>query len=159
MRRATVFCVSLIAMVAALAPTSASAATLQSTRWCGVENNDGSPQFGYDVKPGKWCGTWPYATNFVVASWDVLGSGGHGQVCVGIASIFSSPPVPLNDQGQPGQWECTTLRAASGGNWNLVSRHHVQNAFAAVYGQPTILNFSTATIRMTNAYTRVDYWR
>ena len=127
----------------------AGSAQASSGKFCGATD----ARLGYYVEPGKICAWWPAATSFVRSDWWVR-SAGSGVVCVAILQYPwpNGQAQPLNDQGQPSNWNCAQLRSGNNPNWNVVARPWVQNGFGAVYGQAAILNFSTARIQVGNSY-------
>ena len=135
---------ALTSLVLLLPAGSAQAANVGASHWC----NNGS--LGYVVQPGKVCTWYPVAANSVVTGWNVIGKG-SGKVCVAILKYPwpNGQMQPLGDHGEAFPWACNTLRQGGNpaSNWNVQGRY-VTSGFGAVYGQPAVLNFSTAKIQI-----------
>ncbi len=137
--------VAALASLALLAPVgSAQAASPHGAPLCAVYPG-ATP---LTLKPGQRCSFYPIATRGYWASYHAVGNGHYsGVVCAGITRYPpSNSNTPLNDSGQPGSWNCNPASWTNDQSWNTLA-HFVNNAFGAVYGQATIVNFSTATIR------------
>jgi hypothetical protein len=132
------------ASLALLVPASSASAATGFSNWC---NNQ---SVGYVVDPGKVCTWYPVTTAQVSTGWDVKGPG-SGKVCVAILQYPwpNGKMVPLDDFGRPTDWTCNYLRQSGNpaSTWNLAYRD-VTQGFGAVYGQPALLNFSTAKIQV-----------
>jgi hypothetical protein len=147
-KRFAILAVAALASLVLLIPAGSAQAAYGSTKWC----------VGTTLSPGEQCGFWPLAVERLGSSWDVL-SGGSGHVCFAILRWESGKPrQPLDDWGQPTNWQCGPLRASPGANWGLGIRNPVTGGFGAVYGVGAILNYSTATIRVTTNYNYLNYY-
>jgi hypothetical protein len=112
------------------------------------------------LAPGKVCSFVPVAVRFYSAAWDIV-KPGTGSVCTG---VIQSPPgwpdgKPLDPvTGQPIAWgipnksPCVDIARYRNTVWEA------QNGFGAVYGQPVVVNFSTATIRTDNTCCLLFYY-
>jgi hypothetical protein len=132
-----------LASLALLVPaSSAEAAVRQQVPFCGSL----SPNGGYLPKtlaPGKACTFFPVAVNSFYAPFDIV-KGGNGAVCTAVVKYPPGFPsgTPLDPRtGGPGSWRCTDVHLQLAAGWAA------DNGFSAVYGQPVVLNYSTATIK------------
>jgi hypothetical protein len=140
--------VTIIAALASLALLVPAGSAQAAASWtvvpfCGSYDTNGNIQPKV-LKPGEVCSFWPVAVAAMNVHWDVRTSGSGG-VCLGV--VRSPPGWPngtmLGMSGAPGPARCFPV--GSGPNANL--GWAAQNGFGAVYGQPVMINYSTATIR------------
>jgi hypothetical protein len=158
-RRLWIPTLAALASLALLAPAgSARAATRYLSQWC--ETTPGSG-VGQTLKPGQTCNFWPLPTIQVWSNWDVV-KAGSGVACV---AVTKSPPydsrVPLDGWGNPTSWNsppwsgCTDVH----NRLFIISPGYSGAPFGAIGGQATLLNFSSATIRVRiSAYNGVFYY-
>jgi hypothetical protein len=144
-KRISVIFAGALTSLALLVPAgSAQAANVAQQHWC----NNGS--VGYVVQSGKTCTWWPVNANTVLTGWNVIGPG-SGSVCVAILKYPwpNGQMQPLDDFGQPTSWSCNTLRhdGNPSSTWHSAGRF-VYQGFGGVYGQPALLNFSSAKIQI-----------
>jgi hypothetical protein len=125
---------------------SAHAVTLHESAFCVA--NPGSPyEYPLTLKPGQTCSYWPLPTHGFLTWATVVNSGHSGRIC----SAITQPGTynALNDAGQvdPSAWLCHEMRNEGFYGTRLGFGRLVENGFGSVYGQATVLNFSTATIK------------
>ena len=157
-----------LALLVPMAST-AQAATLYRAKFCGAITSGGITSV--TLRPGQACTFLPVSVRSLWPIWQVTASG-HGSVCVGVLPYppgwpkASSRPLsptggnPATDpprdpfDGQPPHpdfpgypYTCQpySQNMSAGEQW--AGAWFAHNGFGAVYGQPVIINFSTATVK------------
>jgi hypothetical protein len=153
MTKTRVLFITSLSLLALLVPSSSAKASLNPVPFCASLHPGTSNQWDpVTVAPGKVCTFFPVAVNHFSVSWSIT-KPGSGAVCAG---VVQSPPgypngSPLDPVtgapigwGVPGKSPCVDISRFGAIVWAA------QNGFNAVYGQPVVLNFSTATIKTDN---------
>jgi hypothetical protein len=118
-------------------------ATLATVPFCGSLHPGG----GWDpvtLTPGQACTFVPVNVHAMHIEWSITHDGGPGGAI--LLGVVQSPPGYPNGQvlgptGAPGQWGGGNPEG--GGAWWFAN-----NGFSAVGGQPTVVNYSTDTIKL-----------
>jgi hypothetical protein len=168
-----------LASLALLVPASSSqGATVHSVKFCGALTSAGYTSI--TLKPGQACTFWPLAVRTI---WGVtqVTSGGHGSVCFGVIQYPPGWPSgkPLSPTGgnpatdpprdpwdgmpphpdYPGYpYTCVPWGDTLSKGDVLEGAWFAYNGFGAVYGQPVIVNFSTATMKTLPGYQSLWGW-
>jgi hypothetical protein len=148
-----------LASLALLIPAGSAQAAYGSAPFCGSVNPGG----GYSpmtLKTGQVCGFYPVAVRYAIATWDVVKSG-SGSICLGVLQYPPGWPngKPLSPTGSgPGNyWNCFPVNG-----WDKYAVWGANNPFGAVYGQPVLLNYSSATIKTRlisgGWYSHIEYY-
>jgi hypothetical protein len=130
---------------------SAHAVTLHESPFCVWSSGSTA---GITLKPGQRCSFWPLPTARFLTWATVVSGGRSGRICSAITQFPGYVTSnALNDAGQvdPSAWICYEMRDYGFYGSLLGFGRVVENGFGAVYGQATVLNFSTATIRFYDA--------
>jgi hypothetical protein len=132
---------------------SAHAVTLHEAPFCVWSWGSNS---GITLKPGQTCRYFPLPTHGYYTWAKVIDPGSNsGRICAAITQYPGYQTYnALNDAGQvdPSAWTCYEMggRYPAYAGQLLLWARFVNNGFGAVYGQATVLNFSTATIRFVD---------
>jgi hypothetical protein len=157
MTRARTIGLAALVSLALLVPAgSAKAVNGASVPFCTSLHPNTISQWDPVVVPsGKTCSFYPVAVRSFSAAWSIT-KAGHGSVCGGVVNSNGSPLDPVT--GAPIPWgvkdksPCVDISIYRNVAWGA------RNGFGAVYGQPTILNFSTATIKTDNLCCLLFYY-
>ena len=134
--------------LAFLVPAGSAQAAYNVVPFCGSYNPSGPTLYSrylpQTLKPGQICGFWPVAVAAMNVHWDKVSSG-SGSVCVGVVRYPPGWPngTMLAPSGAPGPARCFPVGSGPTANLGWAA----QNGFGAVYGQPVMINYSSATIR------------
>jgi hypothetical protein len=136
--------ITAVASLALLVPVSSARAGYAIIPFCGNVGTSGvsgtSPK---TLAPGQVCSFFPVAVAGMHVSWDVT-KRGSGSVCL---AVIKSPPgwpngTILAGSGAPGPAACEPVNSVT--RWVT---WQATNGFGAVYGQPVMINYSSATIK------------
>jgi hypothetical protein len=160
-KRISITVVAALVSMALLIPAgSAQASGYATVPFCGNYNPNTGSYTAKTLNPGDVCSFYPVAVAGMSVSWKMT-KAGSGSICVG---VMSSPP------GWPkGKWLTNT---GGSGGYTLACNppdgyYHTgggyagwkaENGFGAVYGQPVMVNFSTATIKTDPLSGALGYW-
>jgi hypothetical protein len=157
-----------LASLALLVPAgSAQAATQYHAKWCGQLTSSGYQSM--TLKPGQVCAFPPVAVRSMWGAWQVTSSG-HGSVCIGVIQYppgwpngkalsptggnpATDPPRDPYDgmpphPDYPGYpYTCPTWTGDMTKGDVIEGAWFAYNGFGAVYGEPVMVNFSTATVK------------
>jgi hypothetical protein len=136
---------SALATAALLIPVASAEAGYNTIPFCGnVSPSTGTAGTSPKVlTSGQTCSFFPVAVSSMRVDWDVTSSG-NGSVCLGVVRYPPGWPngTMLGITGAPGSPICHPVNSVTRFvNWNAY------NGFNAVYGQPIVINYSTATIK------------
>ena len=150
-----------LASLALLVPAGSAKASPYSVPFCNARHLGSANQWDpVTLAPGKACSFFPVAVSSFSTAWSIV-KPGHGSVCAG---VVQSPPGYPNGKrldpvtGKPIAWgvpnksPCLSIATYRNTAWGA------QNGFGAVYGQPVIINFSTATIKTDNLCCLLSYY-
>jgi hypothetical protein len=175
----TVILAAAVASLALLVPAgSAQAATPHHVKWCGQLTSNG--YVSMTLKPGEVCSFWPVAVSSMWGSWKVVSSG-RGSVCIGVIQYppgwpngkvlsptggnpATDPPRDPYDgrpphPGDPGYpYSCQPWTGYMAAGDGLATTWFANNGFGAVYGQPVMINFSSATIKTQPGWSDLYGW-
>jgi hypothetical protein len=154
--------VAALASLALLIPAaSAQAGGYATVPFCGNYNPNTGSYTPKTLNPGDVCTFYPVAVAGMSVTWKMT-KAGSGSICVG---VMSSPP------GWPkGKWLTNTGNPRTGytlgcnppngyyGGGGGYTYWKAENGFGAVYGQPVMVNFSTATIKTDPLSGALGYW-
>ena len=164
-KRISIVVMAALASLALLIPAGSAGAAFHRVPFCGQLTSSGYQSM--TLKPGQVCGFLPVAVSSIWPIWKVV-QGGKGSVCVGVVQYppgwpngkaltpsgkplgtepprdpYDGRPPHPQDAGYP--YSCDPYNLSTGElgytTWWAF------NGFGAVYGQPVLVNFSTATIR------------